>query len=165
MCKKMYYFTFWQVFFYGFFVFGADMAMIVLIITNYLPLWVTFLPATLLALATWHLFHTGFFSPIYLSETKIKIKGQEYFWDDIKIIAYPEGMKGGFCYQYVLYFGLQFFYSKETMKKKAICQVYLNEKNLDMILAHYNKEILVINSTDFVRSETIKAQKKNKNEN
>ena len=49
------------------------------------------------------------------------------------------------------------------MKKNSICQVYLNEKNLNMILAYYNKEIFIINPIGFVRSETIKAQKQIKN--
>lgn len=158
MYKKMYYFTFWQTIFFSIYVLGGDIAMIALIVTNFLPLWVTFLPTCLLFWGTWHLFHTGFFSPIYLSETKIKFKGQEYFWDDIKITAYPEGKKS-ICYQYVLYFGLQFFSNKKVMKKNSICQVYLNERNLNMILAHYNKEILIINPIGFVRTEAIKAQK------
>ena len=45
------------------------------------------------------------------------------------------------------------------MKKNSICQVYLNEKNLDMLLAHYNKKILVIDSTGFVQSGMIKTKK------
>ena len=162
MYKRMYYFTFWQTLFFSFYVLGGDIAMIALIVTNFLPFWVAFLPTCVLFLGTWHLFHTGFWSPIYLNQIKIKFKGQEYFWDDIKIIAYPEGQRS-FCYQYVLYFGLEFFSDKKAMKKNSICQVYLNEKNLNMILAYYNKEIFIINPIGFVRSETIKAQKQIKN--
>lgn len=158
MYKKMYYFTFWQTLFFSIYVFGGDIAMIALIVTNFLPLWVTFLPTCLLFLGTWYLFYTGFLSPIYVGETKIKFKGQEYFWDDINITAYPE-VQRSVCYQYVLYFGLELFPNKKAMKKNSICQVYLNKKNLDMILAHYNKEIFVINPIGFVQSKTIKAQK------
>ncbi len=158
MYKKMYYFTFWQTLFFSIYILGADVAMIVLIVTNFLPFWVSVLPTCLLFFGTWHLFHTGFWSPIYLNDTNIKFKGKEYLWDDIKITAYPEGQRSLY-YQYVLYIGLEFYTNKKEMKKNSICQVYLNEKNLDMLLAHYNKKILVIDSTGFVQSGMIKAKK------
>ncbi|MBR2926426.1 MAG: hypothetical protein IKC31_02480 [Clostridia bacterium] len=127
MQKKMYYFSFLQTVFFGILVFAADITLILLLLANVLPALLVTLSLCLTLWGTWDLFHTDFFTPVYISKTKIKFKGQEYSWDDIRITAYPEGQRS-FYYSYVLYFGLQPSYTKDLLKKNKICQVYLNEK-------------------------------------
>ncbi len=162
MKKRMYYFTACQTLLWGIIIFGIDVALIALFISNILPLWVSTLPVALAFFATWYLCYDGLFSPICVSETTIKYNGKEYFWNDINVTAYPEGQRS-IHYAYELYIGFQIGYTKETIKKHAICRVYLNEKNLDVILSHYKKRIMIVDSNGFCQARTMRTTKKIKN--
>lgn len=149
-----------QVWFYGCLVFGVDLGLIVWILSNPIKFWPVGFALFFALLGTRHLIKTDFFSPILVCEDKIKFKGQEYGWEAIRITAYPEGQRS-FCYAYVLYFGKQYYYTDESIKKnKKICQVYLNEKNLEMILPYYNKKIFIVDRYHIGQMGEIRAPKK-----
>ena len=158
MWNKIYYYPLYYMLYLIAGLFVMDVAIITLVITNYLPLLVTIVPLCFFGWVTWYLFYVDFFTPIYMSETKIKFKGKEYCWDDITVTAYPIPARS-ICDQYDLYFGLQPCCTKEQLKKTAICRVYLQKRNLDKILCYYKKKIVIATGCKGY-SKTINAAKK-----
>ena len=117
MWSKIYYYPSYYMLYLSVGLFGIDIAIISMVITNYLPLWVTIVPLCFLGWTTWYLFYTDFFTPIYISENKIKFKGKEYCWDEVIVMAYPIPARS-ICDQYDLYCGLQPCCTKEQLKKR-----------------------------------------------
>ncbi len=139
MYRKMYYFTPGQTVAFGVVLFVSNAIFLAGLLLDWFLIFLT-IPSIVLSLSA---IKDGYFTPILVSENEIVVRGKIYNWKDLRITAWPEGTRS-FQYQYVLYFGNEYFSSKKQMKKTSICKVYLNRRNLELILQGYKHEIRVV---------------------
>lgn len=89
---------------------------------------------------------TGIFTPIYLKETGIKYKAEEYSWEEIKITLLPL-MHSSFRYGYIAVFDNKYLFGIDARKQyRKGLWVYVNVRSLRTILQFYNAKFMVLNT-------------------
>lgn len=144
--KKLYSYT--TVFAWGIFIAALLITMLIFVIIFPKQTWFLCIGIFLLILALWYLICTGFFSPIELTETKIKYRGEIYDWKNIRITVYPV-LQRSYQFGYYLVFGIDYLSGKEL--KKQIHRgfwIYLKKKPLNEILKYYKYEIKILNEIE-----------------
>ena len=150
MYKKIYYYSWFRCYFIVAITMIMALALIILFLYDPSLWWLVTFPFALLILSMGWLIKNNFLKPIFVYEDKIQYKGKEYPWNMLRITVKTVG-KRSFHYAYVLYF---------ENEKNKVCEVYLNEGNLDTILNFYPYAIDTFHSHGLEQIAGLKTTKK-----
>lgn len=110
--------------------------------------WFLIIGIFLVLLMFWYMIGTGIFTPIYLYEKRIKYRGKEYDWENIRITAVSVPNRG-YIESYYLVFGQEYLFGKDLKKQiRYGFWVYLKKKPLNEILKYYNKKIKILSDSE-----------------